>query len=206
MSLLDEYHRSFYDRGMWITSWMGVEICKYPTDLFIYHEIIYKRKPDLIIETGTYRGGSAWFFASIMDMLGKGRILSIDVTDDPIRPAHPRITYLRGDSIDRSVFDTALRESDASDRVMVVLDSDHHEPHVAAELELYPNLVTPGDYLVVEDTNLNGHPVYPDHGPGPWEALQKFLSKDDRFTPDPECERFGLTSNPGGWLRRNNWK
>ena len=87
---------------------------------------------------------------------------------------------------------------------MVVLDSDHSQENVLRELEVYAPLVTPGQYLVVEDTNVNGHPVLPEHGPGPYEAVQQFLAGTSDFEFDPQCERFLFTQNPGGWLRRRS--
>jgi cephalosporin hydroxylase len=84
---------------------------------------------------------------------------------------------------------------------MVILDSDHTEPHVRRELELYSPLVTPGSYLVVEDTNVNGHPVFPDFGPGPMEAVVDFLASTDDFEVDPDMERHLMSFNPNGWLR-----
>ena len=89
-------------------------------------------------------------------------------------------------------------------RVMVVLDSDHSRGNVANELALYGPLVTPGQYLVVEDTNVNGHPVMPDHGPGPYEAVQEFLYDHRDFHADLERERLLFTQNPGGWLKRTS--
>jgi cephalosporin hydroxylase len=87
-------------------------------------------------------------------------------------------------------------------RVLVVLDSDHSRDHVLAELRAYAPLVTPGSYLVVEDTNVNGHPVYEAFGPGPMEAVQDFLKERDDFEVDRSREKFLLTFNPGGWLRK----
>jgi cephalosporin hydroxylase len=86
--------------------------------------------------------------------------------------------------------------------VLVVLDSEHSEANVLQELRLYADLVTPGSYVIVEDTNVNGHPSFPEHGPGPWEAVQKFLAEDRRSRPDLECQRHLLMFNPQGWLRR----
>ena len=76
---------------------------------------------------------------------------------------------------------------------MVILDSDHSQAHVSAELSAYAPLVTPGCYLIVEDTCVNGHPLYPDHGPGPMEALDAFLPQHPEFEPDPAREKFMLT-------------
>jgi cephalosporin hydroxylase len=88
------------------------------------------------------------------------------------------------------------------DRVMVLLDSDHAEAHVRKELDLYAPLVTSGCYLIVEDTNVNGHPVYPLHGPGPMEAVQGWLPAHQEFEADRRREKFMLTFNPYGYLRR----
>jgi cephalosporin hydroxylase len=85
---------------------------------------------------------------------------------------------------------------------MVVLDSDHSHAHVAAEIAAYSSLVTPGCYLVVEDTNVNGNPVLPEWGPGPMEAVDEFLDDTQLFARDPAREKFMMTFNPGGYLRR----
>ena len=85
---------------------------------------------------------------------------------------------------------------------MVILDSDHSRDHVLRELELYAPLVTPGCYVVVEDTNVNGHPVVPRFGPGPMEAVQEYLATTDAFEVDRSREKLLLTFNPSGYLRR----
>jgi len=85
---------------------------------------------------------------------------------------------------------------------MVILDSDHAKEHVLAEMRLFQEFIPVGGYLIVEDTNINGHPVYPDFGPGPMEAVEEFLAETDSFQLDPACERFLLTMNPRGYLRR----
>ena len=117
------------------------------------------------------------------------------------RPVHRRISYLRGSSTDPAIL-AEVRAAAAGKRVMVVLDSDHAAGHVAAELASYHDLVAVGCYLIVEDTNVNGHPVWPDFGPGPMEALDEFLVGRDDFVSDLDRERFLLTMNPRGFLRR----
>jgi cephalosporin hydroxylase len=86
--------------------------------------------------------------------------------------------------------------------VLVALDSDHRRDHVLAEIAAYSPLVQIGDYLIVEDTNVNGHPTYAEYGPGPMEAVERFLAGNDEFEIDARCERFLMTFNPKGYLRR----
>jgi cephalosporin hydroxylase len=88
------------------------------------------------------------------------------------------------------------------EKVMVVLDSDHHAEHVLNELRIYGEMVTVGSYLIAEDTNINGHPVRPDLGPGPWEAVQTFLKENNSFAVDTKREKLLPTFNPGGYLIR----
>jgi cephalosporin hydroxylase len=184
------------------TSWLGVPLEKYPTDLFVYQEIIYQTKPDVIIEAGTLKGGSAYFFASLLDLLGKGRVITMDIVDHPEKPKHPRIEYLLMSSISDEAVRRIKSEIKPGDRVMVSLDSDHSADHVFKELQLYSPMVTIGCYLVVEDTNINGHPVYPAFGPGPMEALKRFLAGNQDFEVDRSKEKFMLTVSPNGYLRR----
>jgi cephalosporin hydroxylase len=136
-----------------------------------------------------------------MDLLNHGRVITIDITDRG-RPPHPRITYLRGFSTSPDIVATVKNAITPSERVMVVLDSDHSAENVRKELRTYGPLVTVGAYLVVEDTNINGHPVLTGYGPGPAEALEDFLKTDSGFVRDPSRERFLLTFNPGGFLKK----
>jgi cephalosporin hydroxylase len=195
------FHELYYHKSRLVTSWLGVRTLKCPLDMWVFQDILYRTKPDLIVETGTARGGSAYFMACICDLLGNGRIVSVDVRDVE-RPVHPRITYLHGSSTDPYILAQVRGAARPGERVMVTLDADHSEEHVYAELQEYPSLVTKGNYLIVEDTDVNGHPVLPDHGPGPMEALQRFLAETDEFEVDESCERFLLTLNPSGFLRR----
>jgi cephalosporin hydroxylase len=205
--IVDSFHDLYYRRwwqggGDTINlSWLGYEVRKCPLDLWIYQELLVRTKPDLVIETGTLYGGSALFIATIMDLIDHGRIVSIDLTDRPGRPVHPRVSYWQGSSVDASIV-TEAHKAAAGGRTMVILDSDHSEAHVLQEIRHYSPLVQVGDYLVVEDTNVNGHPTYPEFGPGPMEAVSKFLSGSDEFIVDERCERFLLTLNPSGYLKR----
>ena len=187
------------------THWMGVPLLKLPLDLWMYQEIIHETRPDLLVETGTNKGGSALFFANLFDLLGNGRVVTVDIMrpDDAECPQHPRIDYLLGSSTAPDIVQEVRRRIRPHDRVMVVLDSDHSERHVSNELRLYAPMVTLGCYLVVEDTNVNGHPVFRSHGPGPMEALTAFLANNPDFTSDLSRERFQVTFSPRGWLRRS---
>ena len=119
-----------------------------------------------------------------------------------LRAEHERIEYLDGSSVSDEVVARARAAAADAERVLVILDSDHGKPHVLKELGLYSALVTSGSYIIVEDTNLNGHPVHPGHGPGPMEAVEEFLAGDPGFERDPSREKFMLTFNPKGYLRK----
>lgn len=202
---LTAFHRWYYEdhKSTWDnTYWLGVPLEKCPLDLHVYQEILYETKPDVLIECGTFKGGSAYFFASMFDLLQHGRVITIDVKDYPKKPQHPRITYLSGSSISPGVLEAVKASIQPGEKVMVSLDSDHHKEHVLKELEIYAPLVTLGNYLVVEDTNLNGHPIVPDFGPGPAEAVDEFLLHNRQFERDASREKFGLTFSPGGYLKR----
>ncbi len=144
-----------------------------------------------------------------MDAYGYGAVITIDRERHPV-PGHPRIKYLRGDTGDprtHGKVECAVWEARAetAGHVLVSLDGDHTERGVRRELDAFAAYVTPGSYLVVEDTNLHGHPIHapaPHDGPGPREALDAWLTAHPEFEPDPACERHLLTFNPGGWLQR----
>jgi cephalosporin hydroxylase len=210
-AIVDGFHRLYYrdgvaSEGTWKnTYWLGTPVRKCPLDLWLFQEILVAVRPDLIVETGTGRGGSAVFMASICDMLQNGQVVTIDVTDRSDRPAHDRVTYLHGSSTAPEILaevESIVRQRSDSPTVMVVLDAAHNAEHVLEELRLYHQLVSPGSYLIVEDTNVNGNPVEPGFGPGPSEAIETFLSENDAFFVDTDMEKFHLTFNPGGFLQR----
>lgn len=189
------------------TTWLQVPLVKTPTDMLAFQQIISETRPDLIVETGVYVGGSALLFASIQDLLGiDGRVIAVDVdlsvVNDRVRE-HPRIELIEGSSTDPEIV-SRIRSEARGKRVMVDLDADHRAHHVLEELRLYSPLVTPGCYLVVEDGFLGGRPVRPDAVPGPSEALEAWLGDDPPFEVDRWRERYLLTQNPRGYLRRQD--
>ncbi len=202
------YYEAGARGGTWQnTYWMGTPVLKVPLDLWVYQEILYETKPDLIIETGTADGGSALYLASICDLLGSGRVITIDVDErgpsGAERPKHPRASYMLGSSTDPTILKEVRNVAEEASRVMVILDSDHSKAHVLEELRAYAPLVSVGCYLVVEDTNINGHPVFPNFGPGPMEAVESFLAeKNGHFEVDRAKEKFLLTQNPSGYLKK----
>lgn len=199
--VIDDFHAAFYPQHFQ-SFWMGMEMQKNPLDLFIYQEILYECKPDLIIECGTWRGGSALYLANLCDLLQHGMVLTVDINRWVGFPQHPRIVYMTGSSTDKSVFKQVTDFAAGFRRVMVILDSDHTKPHVLRELELYSQLVTSRQYLIVEDSNIHGHPVRTDLPAGPYEAIESWLPKQEDFVIDKACERYLLTFNPNGYLRR----
>lgn len=200
------FHYFYYrdSKITWSTThYMGVLIQKLPLDLWRYHDILWQTRPDVIVETGTNRGGSALFLAHLCDRIGTGRIITVDIVDRPEVPQHPRITYVVGSSTDPQIFARIKGQLKPGERVMVALDSDHARDHVVRELELYSPLVSRDCYLVVEDTDVNGHPVSRSHGPGPMEALDIFPWKKAGFEHDDRIvERYMMTFFPKGWLKR----
>jgi len=205
--VVNDFHALYYDSyklgKTWAdTHWLGVTAKKCPLDLWNYQEIIFETKPDLIIECGTSLGGGALFLASVCDLVGKGRVVSVDLEGRTDRPKHSRITYLLGSSTSEEILNKFKEFIGKGSRVMAILDSDHSKQHVLEELRIYSNLVTKGNYLIVEDTNLNGHPVEPGFGPGPMEALEEFLRENKDFSVDKSREKFYLTFNPNGFLRK----
>jgi cephalosporin hydroxylase len=194
--VVDAFHCEYYVSEVWNqTFWRGHRVLKFPTDLIIYQEIIHEIRPRFIVECGTHEGGSAVFLGDMCELEGYGSVISIDV-NAAARPAHSRVEYVTGDSRD-GLLPARLN---LHGRIMVILDSEHSREHVLKELAVWAPRVTPGSYLIIEDTNL-GHPVR-SNNPGPWEALDDWLPAHPEFEPDPYRERFGLTTNPRGYLRR----
>jgi cephalosporin hydroxylase len=217
--IVDQFHKLYYDasrlgKTFAQTRWMDVPVRKNPFDLWNYQELIYSLKPDLIIETGTLLGGSAFYFASLCELFGKGAVVTIDIDDAEttlskeraiptrVRPDHPRLTYIRGSSTDPAIVNRVKGMIPAGGQVLVILDSDHRKPHVLDELRTYGPLVPKGSYMIVEDGNINGHPVEPGYGPGPMEAMDDFFKENKDFVIDEGMEKHLMTFNPKGYLRK----
>ena len=206
--LVDSFHRLFYDAALIGKTWeaatyFGTRLWKSPLDLQLYQELVWEIKPRVILETGTAFGGSALYFAHLLDYLSAGRVLSIDL--QPLRqeyPKHPRIQYFGGrSSVDPRVLAASKAWIDEEAPIIVVLDSDHSKEHVLRELDAYSKLVAPGGYLIVEDTNINGNPVFAEFGPGPKEALDVWLPLHSDFQVDRRRQDKYLFSFHT-WLRR----
>jgi len=201
------YHRTPVWRSFFFHS---IRVEKAPTDLWNMQQLIAEVRPDLILETGAFRGGSALVWANILNGLGLtgSRVLTVDIANltheaalDPLWNRY--VEFYLGSSTDPALVAELARRARGK-RVLVTLDSDHSAPHVLRELRLYSPLVSRGSYLIVEDTGMDGIPAYPDSFPGPLAAVTLFLDQGGRrdFEPDPARENLGITFNPGGWLRR----
>ena len=200
-----QFHKCFYYSRPKIwnnTYWLGVAVGKCPFDLWIYQETINDLRPDVIIESGTGLGGSTLFFASCCDLVDNGKVISIDIGDQSKKPRHKRITYLHGSSLSEEIISSIQQSLSDKDKVLVVLDSDHSMQHVLKELNIYSRFVTLDSYIIVEDTNIGGHPVKTGHYPGPTEAVKKFIKTNPGFTIDKSKEKFLLTFNPNGYLKK----
>lgn len=195
--------------------WLGRPIIQYPQDIVAIQEIIWEVKPDLIIETGIAHGGSLILSASILEIIGKGMVLGIDIDvrkHNKIaitqHPLYKRITMIQGSSVDQSIVNKVYDLTKDKKTVMVFLDSNHTHEHVLKELELYSPLVTKGSYLVVFDTIIGNMPDLFfskrqwNKTNNPKTALMEFLKKNKRFKIDRFIEdKLLITAVPCGYLK-----
>jgi cephalosporin hydroxylase len=189
------------------TTWLGVSALQNPCDMWSMQEIISEIKPDFIIETGTYKGGGALYFATILQNVnGAGKVITVDINPQveaasKFKVFQERVEVIQGSSVSTQVTDQIARRV-ADSKVIVTLDSNHHKDHVLKELEIYSKFVSLGSYLIVQDTAHHGHPLQTDYGEGPMEALSSFLKTNQNFVVDSSREKFLLTFFPQGYLKR----
>jgi cephalosporin hydroxylase len=207
----EEYHKWYHNTAVWKkTTWMGVTCWKSVADMWNYQEILFELKPSLVIEFGTYHGGSALFFANVMRQIGERfKVLSVDIYHGALDPAtrcDPDIVFVESRSTVPTVAGHIQRlKNEFPGRVFAILDSDHSMDHVLAEMRLLRPLLCVGDYLVVEDSSVNGHPVLPGFGPGPYEAIKAYeheFPNDYRHDIARE-HKFGWTQATNGFLVHN---
>jgi len=206
------------DEHNWIhqTSWMGEPILNLPQDMFAIQEIIFKTRPDYIIEVGVAWGGSLLFYSTLMEVLGGKKIIGIDIyIPEDLKErigSHVnlagRISWINGSSIDENTIDAVRNIIGDSKSVMVILDSHHTHDHVLNELNLYSAFIGKGNYIIVGDTIVEYIPEQK-HRPRPWgignnpkTATDQFLKENQRFIVDHELEnKLLFTCNPGGYLK-----
>jgi cephalosporin hydroxylase len=197
-------------------TWMGRPIIQYPQDMIAMQEIIWALKPDLIIETGIAHGGSLIFYASILELIGKGEVLGIDIDirehnrlEIEKHPMYKRIKMIQGSAISEEIIEQIKPHAAGKKTVMVCLDSNHTHNHVLKELELYSPFVTAGSYLIAFDTIVEDLPadLYKDRpwtvGDNPKTAVFEFLKTNDNFEIDKSVDNKLLVSvAPDGYLKR----
>jgi cephalosporin hydroxylase len=208
--IAQQFNDLYMLHGGWkSTSWAGVNTSKPPTDLWIYQQIVYALRPDVIIECGVYAGGCTLFLQCLIKLFGHGRVIGVDIT---LSQVHQRVLdqqpegllLIEGSSTAPEVFERVKAEV-AGQSTLIILDSNHTYAHVSEELQLYPTLSQVGDYVIVEDTHFDypmpvANDIYPDGGPG--KALDEFLDDRDDFMRDPVFNIHLLTMSPGGAIRR----
>ena len=202
------------NRLMYQHSWLGIPIIQLPGDIVSMQELLWRLRPDVIVECGFAHGGAAILYASILELLGKGTVIGVDVevrTYNRVaienHPLSHRIQILESSSVEQATCERLRRAVTGAGTVLVVLDSNHSRAHVERELELYHSLVTPGSYLVVMD-GAQAHVWDTPRGRAEWRednplpAIESFLAAHPEFVDDPHWTRAHVTSSPHGFLRR----
>jgi cephalosporin hydroxylase len=184
-------------------NWLGKQIWQPVLDVWTLQETIFEVKPELLIECGTYRGGSSWFFGDLFELMGKGRVITVDI-EKQHDLSHPRVTYLIGDCAAPEMVQKIRAERDkVTGPVMLLLDSDHSAAHVKRELDAYHSFVTPGSFIHIQDGVIDVQPQFAHARPGPLRAIEAFVAEHPEFEVDLERSgKFLITHHPKGWLRR----
>jgi len=184
------------------TTYFGIGAQKSPMDAWVYQEIVYETLPDVIIEIGTAHGGGTLFLAHLCDLLGKGRVIGLDISHqnvpDTVRK-HPRISLVEGDACQNFKYVEKMISKD--ERVLVIEDSSHTYENTLNVLRVYSGLVKLGDYFIVEDSICH-HGLVVGPYPGPYEAIETFVTENKEFEIDRTREHFLISWNPKGYLKR----
>lgn len=184
------------------TRYFGVQTQKNPLDFWVYQELMTARPPDVVVEIGNKYGGSALALAHLMDLIGKGRVIAVDINHAHLNAtakAHPRIEFIEGDAC--ALADEVKRRIPQGADVLVIEDSSHTYENTLGVLRAYSSLVQSGAYFIVEDSICrHGLDIGPD--PGPFEAIEAFVAENPDFEIDRTRESFLITWNPKGFLRR----
>lgn len=178
------------------STYFGIPTMKSPTDAWVYQEIIAELKPDVIIEIGTWHGGSALMLSHLCDQLGTGRVISIDKNPPP-KFMRPRIIWIENDACEVGLSGLILK----GEKVLVIEDSSHDYDQCLSVLRKYSEVVSVGSYLIVEDT-ICYHGLEEGPRPGPYEAVETFLRENKNFEADRNREPYLVTWNPKGYLKR----
>ncbi|NEP44442.1 MAG: hypothetical protein F6K35_36590 [Okeania sp. SIO2H7] len=190
------------NRIMQKTTYHGISTLKSPIDFWAYQEIIFETKPDVIIEIGNNCGGSTFALAHICDLIGRGRVIGLDISHKKVPEhvrKHPRITFIEGDACQS--FEKVRKLISKEESVLVIEDSAHTFDNTLKVLRTYSTFIKTGDYFIVEDGICHhGLPVGPK--PGPYKAIEAFVNENSDFEIDRGRESFLITWNPKGYLRR----
>jgi cephalosporin hydroxylase len=197
-AIINRFHGLWFRRHpVFAGAFAGIPTWQNPLDAWITQEIFCEVRPDLILETGSHKGGSAAFWALLLEVANPaGRVVSVDVNGERDPRVHEldvvrnRVEFMTGSSTDPAIVDEVARRA-AGGNVLAILDSDHSVEHVFAELTAYAPLIGVGSYIIVQDVLA-----------GPAVAIERFLGQDDRFEPDRTRERYMITNCAGGFLRR----
>ena len=190
------------DRIMTKTTYFGVKTLKSPADFWVYQEIIFEMKPDVIIEIGNNWGGSTLALAHLCDLLDNGRVIGLDISHQKVPEhvkEHQRITFIEGDACQS--FEAVKKLISEEERVLVIEDSAHTYDNTLKVLMTYSPLIKPGDYFIVEDSICH-HGLSVGPNPGPYEAIETFIDTNSDFEIDRSRESFLITWNPKGYLKR----
>ena len=194
------YHMKWFanPQGIMKNRFLGTRTWQNPLDVWITQEILFEVKPDIVVEAGTYRGGSASLWAILLENINPdGEVITIDIEDKRsersknLRVVKERVTFLHGSSTAPEIVEEVRRRIEGK-RALFILDSLHTREHVLAELRAYGDMVAVGSYIIVQDTI----------GTGAIYAIRDYLKENDAFVRDASRERLMISNNVEGFLKR----